>query len=198
MALPAEVRVKISSEDAGSIAIAEVSVRSLPPRDLIEQMLGLTGKDLGRLREILKRGSFVSGESRLRWEPFEIQAAELGLLLATFPDPDPSRSFEPAGCFHALLLARRDRLDIPRKVGAKRRFLRRRDFWDALMELGLAAAYVEYSYKLRCDRYRVRIDLSQLAKLQSAAALLPYRKLREKVKGSAFETAEFFVGRLPR
>ncbi len=195
MVLPPEVLVKISSEAAGSIAMTEVSVQSLPIRDLVEQMLGLTGKDTGRLQEILKRGSFVAGESRLRWQAFDAAAADLAPVLATFPDPEPERLFDPARCFHVLLLAGRERLDIPRKVGVKRRLFRRRGFWEALMELGASAGYVGYSYKLRCDHYRMRIDVSQLAKVQAAAVLLRYQKLRQNVRRSAYDTAEFFVHR---
>ena len=184
MALPAEVRVKISSEAAGSIAITEVSVRSLPVRDLIEQMLGLTGKDAARIHEILKRGSFVAGESRLRWQGFDAEARELVPVLATFPDAEPGRPFDAARCFHVVLLAGRERLDLSRKVAARRGLFRRRTLWDELMSLADSAVYVEYAYKLRCDRYRARIGLSQLARLQE-----------KKAPRTPYDTAEFFVGR---
>jgi hypothetical protein len=195
VALPPEVRVKISSEAAGAIAMAEVAVRTIPMRDLIEQTLGVAGKNVVRLQEILHRGSLVSGESRLRWEGFPADPAELEAILATFPDPDPARSFDPRRCFHVQLLAGREKLEMSRKIGAKRRLFRRRTFWDALMEIGRAAQYVEYSYKLRCDRYRLRLDLGQLGAVQRGAALLPYQKLREKIGGAGYDSAEFFVSR---
>jgi hypothetical protein len=185
VALPSEVRVKISSEAAGSIAITEVSVQSLPVRNLVEQMLGLTGKGASRIQEILKRGSFVAGESRLRWQGFDASAADLAPVLATFPDPEPGRPFDPSRCFHVVLLAGCERLDLSLKVAAKRSLFRRRSLWDELMSLGALASYVEYSYKLRCDRYRTRMDLGQLAKLHA-----------KKVDRTAYDTAEFYVSRL--
>jgi hypothetical protein len=195
VALPPEVRVKISSEAAGAIAMAEVAIRTLPIRDLVEQMLGAGGKDAARIEEILRRGSLVAGESRLRWEGFPADDVELGAILATFPDPDPARPFDSARCFHVQLLAGREKLDIPRKIGAKRRLFRRRSFWDVLMDVGCSAEYVEYSYKLRCDHYRLHLDLDRLGAIQEGAALLPYQKLRERVAGSGYDSAEFFVSR---
>ena len=67
MSLPATVRVKLSSEAAGSISITRVVVQDLPVRDLVEHMLGITGKDEARVRELLLRGALVSGASRFRW-----------------------------------------------------------------------------------------------------------------------------------
>jgi hypothetical protein len=195
VALPPEVRVKISSEAAGAIAMAEVAVRTIPIRELVEQTLGAGGKDVARIEEILRRGSLVAGESRLRWEGFPADAMELGAILSTFPDPDPARPFDGARCFHVQLLAGREKLDISRKMGAKRRFFRRRSFWDVLMDVACSAEYVEYSYKLRCDHYRLHLNLDRLGTVQNGALLLPYQKLREKIAGLGYDSAEFFVSR---
>src|SRR5450756_1325760 len=67
MALPPTVRVKLSSEAAESISITPVVVQEMPVRELVEYMLGVTGKDEARIRELLLRGSLVSGASRFRW-----------------------------------------------------------------------------------------------------------------------------------
>ena len=70
MALPQTVRVKLSSEAAGAITLTPVVAQELAVRDLIEHVLGLAGKDEARIREILLRGTLVSGASRFRWEGF--------------------------------------------------------------------------------------------------------------------------------
>jgi hypothetical protein len=80
-------------------------------------------------------------------------------------------------------------------MGAKRRFFRRRSFWDVLMDVACSAEYVEYSYKLRCDHYRLHLNLDRLGTVQNGALLLPYQKLREKIAGSGYDSAEFFVSR---
>src|SRR5580704_12205981 len=103
MALPPTVRVKLSSEAVEVISLTPVVVQELPVRELIEHMLGVTGKDHGRIREILLRGSLVSGASRFRWTGWEADEEGIAEVLATFPDPDPSRAFAPDRCIRAIL-----------------------------------------------------------------------------------------------
>ena len=71
MPLPTSVRVKLSSEVAESISITPVVVRDIPIRELIEHMIGITGKDEARLHDLLLRGTLVSGASRFRWAGWE-------------------------------------------------------------------------------------------------------------------------------
>ena len=66
MPLPDSVHVKLSSEVAESISITPVVVRDIPIRELIEHMLGITGKDTHRRHELLLHGTLVSGASRFR------------------------------------------------------------------------------------------------------------------------------------
>src|ERR1035441_8425425 len=103
MALPQTVRVKLSSEEAGAISITPVVVQELPVRDLLEHLLGVTGKDEPRIREVLRRGTLVSGASRFRWTGWEADAEGVTELLAGFPDADPSRPFAAGRCVRAVL-----------------------------------------------------------------------------------------------
>src|SRR5205809_6358593 len=95
MALPDRIRVKLSSEAAESISLTPVVVREMPVRELVEYMLGVTGKDEARVRELLLRGTLVSGASRFRWSGWEADPQSLTALLATFPDAEPMRPFAP-------------------------------------------------------------------------------------------------------
>src|SRR5205807_2030704 len=98
MALPQTVRVKLSTEAAEAISITPVLVQELPVRELVEHMLGVTGKDESRIRELLLRGTVVSGASRFRWAGWEPELDSLRELLATFPDPEPERPFAGDRC----------------------------------------------------------------------------------------------------
>jgi len=49
MALPPTVRVKLSSEAAGSISLTPVVVQEFAVRDLVENILAVTGKDESRV-----------------------------------------------------------------------------------------------------------------------------------------------------
>src|SRR6185295_8127410 len=132
MALPPTVRVKLSSEAAESISITPVVVQEMPVRELVEYMLGVTGKDEARIGELLLRGSLVSGASRFRWQGWEVDRDAVRTLLATFPDPDPAR-----------------------EAAARKGRFQRASFWDIAMGIagGGVMGYVSYSYRERCDRY---------------------------------------------
>jgi len=71
MPLPEKIRVKLSSEAAESIALTPVVVQEMALRELIEHVLGVTGKDEARIRDLLLRGTLVSGASRFRWPGWE-------------------------------------------------------------------------------------------------------------------------------
>jgi len=56
MPLPQTIRVKLSSEAAEYVSVTQVVMRDMPVRELVELMLGITGKDETRLCELLLRG----------------------------------------------------------------------------------------------------------------------------------------------
>jgi hypothetical protein len=197
MSLPATVRVKLSSEAAGAISITPVVVQEMAVRDLIEHMLGLTGKDEERIRELLRRGTLVSGASRFRWGGWEADLAGLRELLATFPDHEPGRPFDAGKCVRAVLRGGRQPIDIPRQAGARKPLLRKTSFWDLLMEAAAAAplTYLHYSYKERADCYRLEIPLPLAEKLRAAGEMVRYTTLRDQICSAGFVWAELYVER---
>jgi len=197
MALPPTVRVKLSSEAAGAISLTPVVAQEIPLRDLVEYMLAIAGKDEMRLREILLRGSLVSGGSRFRWTGWEPDTESLRELLATFPDPDPARPFVAARCVRTLLRGGRQTVEIPRDAGLSRGFFQRATFWDVLMDVvgGASPAYASYSYRDRADRYLCDLGVAASGRLRSAAATVRFSTLRDRLQSVAFVQAEMFVGR---
>ena len=196
MALPPTVRVKLSSEAAGAIAITPVVAQELPVRELVERALGAVGKDEPRIREILLRGTLVSGATRFRWAGWEADAESLRELLATFPDADPTLPFAPARCVRAALRGGRHPIEIPREAAGRKSLFTRATFWDALMEaVGASAAYAGYSYRERADRYLRQFDAAETARLRAAAGAAPYATLRAQIQTAAFTSAELYVTR---
>ena len=128
MALPETVRVKLSSEAAGSISITPVVVQDMPFRDLMEHVVYVAGKDEARIREILLRGHLVSGASRLRWTGWEAEMESVRGVLATFPDPDPSRAFARERCVRAVLRGGHHAIEVPREAGERKGLFRRSSF----------------------------------------------------------------------
>jgi len=198
--LPETIRVKISSEEAGSISLTPVVVREMPVRELIETMLGSTGKDAERIVGLLLRGTFVSGASRLRWTGWTAERDAIASVLATFPDADPRRPFARELCVRAVLKGPATRVEIEREAGSERRAFRRRSFWDALMELAEAGGpvYGGYSYRHRADRYSVTLTFEAAERLRESAGAIRYSTLEAAVGRARVESVELFVERAPR
>jgi hypothetical protein len=196
MALPPTIRVKLSSEAAGTISLTPVIVQEIPTRELIEHMLGITGKDEARIRELLLRGTLVSGASRFRWAGWSPDPESLREVLATFPDPDPSRTFAAERCVRAILRGGRQQLEIPRGVVARKGLFRRQTFWDLLMEVvGGGSAYVGYSYRDRADRFVREFTLPESDRLRAGSGMISYSTLKEQIKSVGFTQAELYVTR---
>jgi hypothetical protein len=197
MALPRTITVKLSSEAAEGISITPVVVQELAVRDLVEHMLGVAGKDEARIRELLLRGSLVSGASRFRWAGWEADAESLRELLATFPDADPERRFAAERCIRAVLRGGRQAIEIPCEAAAQKGWLRRGSFWDLLMETASAAdlRYAGYCYGDRADRFAGELSAAAAEALRAAGGLLRFSTLREQVRGGAFVQIELYATR---
>jgi len=197
MPLPESVRVKLSSEAADSISITPVVIREIPMRELIEHMLGITGKDTARLHELLLRGTLVSGASRFRWAGWDADREAIQSALATFPDPDPRRPFSPDRCVRADLRAPGRRIEVPREVGQRKPLFRRASFWDSLMGVARSSEirYVDYSYRERADCYSAALSLAGLERLRASAGLVKYTTLQQQILQLNLETVDLFVTR---
>ncbi len=200
MAHPEVIRVRLSPEDAGAITLAPVVAQDLPLRELIEIVVRVAGKDCDRVRRILEAGTLTSGATRYRWAGWQITREEVERLLARFPDPEPARAFAPELCVAAVFEdAVGRRLEVPRTVGARRRFLRRRAFWDALIELARTQPlrYVDYSYQQQADRYRMEVSAETALALRSALRMVPFRTLADRLRRASLLCVDFYVARRP-
>lgn len=189
--------MKLSSEDAGGVSLTSVVWREMPLGELVGLMLDVAGKDVARVHEILLRGALVAGATRYRWDAIDAAPGDLGMLLASLPDADPLRPFAPERCIQVRLEGTGLRTDLSREALARRRFLRRRSFWDALLEaVALAGArYAGYSYREKADRYIVEIAPFLSDTIRSNAGLLRYSSLEALVRQGALRRVEFLVAR---
>lgn len=197
MALPQTIRVKLSSEAAEAISLTPVVVQELPIRELIGHLLGVTGKDHTRIRELLLRGTLVSGASRFRWAGWEADLEGIRGILATFPDPEPERRFQAERCVRATLRGGRQAIEIPREAGTRKGLFQRQTFWDLLMDVigEEGMAYAGYSYRERADRYLRELTIPEAARLREGSGLVKYSTLSEQVRTVAFLQAELWVER---
>src|ERR1039457_4683492 len=197
MALPQTVRVKLSSEVAEAISITPVVVQELAVRELVEHLLGIAGKDERRIREMLLRGTLVSGASRFRWAGWDADIESLRELLATFPDADPARPFAAAGCIRATLVGGGHAIEVPRQAAARKSLFQRTTFWGALMEVVGPShpPYSGYSYRERADRCLREFSAAEAERVRAAAATVRYSALREQIRSVGFARAELYVTR---
>ncbi|MEJ7609494.1 MAG: hypothetical protein WKF37_25280 [Bryobacteraceae bacterium] len=177
------------------ISLSPVVVQDMSLAALLGWMLGLTGKDVERIQGLLRRGTFVGGASRFRWDPMEVTTDQLEQLLSAFPDPDASRPFLPLSCSHAVLNARHSRIEVSRESGLRRRFLQRQSFWDVLLAVAEGPEYETYSYKEEADVYRVKLDAGAVSILRAAASLLTYSTLERRISEATLDTIQLFVKR---
>jgi hypothetical protein len=195
--LPETIPVKISSEAAGYVSITPVVVQQMSASDLLENILRVAGKDLSRTQEILRRGSVVSGASRIRFAPLEISLEDLANAFQAFPDPNPNRPFDAAMCVRAALAGGRAAVEISREAASRKGLFSRTSFWQVLIELAarLSPAYHQYSYSDRADVYRCELPVDATRELRDQAGLLKYPSLEQQVRQYAYDRLDLWVPR---
>ena len=198
MPLPETIAVKLSSDDAGAISITRVVTQQMGLQELFAAIVAVTGKDAVRIHRILHAGTLLDGGTRYRWGDLDPSAEEIHRQLSRFPDPDPGRQFVKQNAFAATLREPSGRsFPLSREAAAKRRFLRRRSFWDVLAHLAVTGdlRYVTYSYREQADVYRLQLSGSGLATIQDSAKLLQRSTAARQIERSVFSSLEFFVRR---
>jgi hypothetical protein len=192
LTLPPSIRVRISSENAEGIGLSPVVAQDMATGELVSQILGVAGKDAPRVQEVLSRGSLVLGASRFRWASVECELEQVVEYLKQFPDPDPARPFEAAKCHLVVFRAGNRALTIEQQAGQKRRLLRKRSFWDELMEIA-RPEYHDYSYRERSDTYVWRVESQQW--LGQAARLLTWSSYEAQLRSGVYDLVELFCRR---
>jgi len=196
MSLPEAIRVRISSEAPDQVTTTPAESRIMPIDEIAAEVLGISGKDAERVKEIFARGSLLSGASRFRWDPLPLEPGDIARLLGRFPDPDQSRLFDPALCTAIVLLGLQQPLVIDREHGQKRKLFRRESFWDRVMVLGTASAeYKTYSYRQRADVYRTEPGPAGLTIIDEASKLLAWSSYEDQIRRGTVNAVEFHVPR---
>jgi hypothetical protein len=186
--LPETIPVRYTEEEAEYLSVRPLVKQTFRMHELVDMVLGVTGKDLGRIQQILRSGTLVYHFYRYWWEGFEADGGELAAILARFPDADPARVFRAEECTTVLLEssahAPRHSIELHRETAARRRFLRTCSLWDALLVLAReqSLAYEGYSYAHRADLYALPLSAQQVAALTTEAERLAPRDLRPHLR----------------
>jgi hypothetical protein len=187
--LPDTIAVKYTEEEAQYLSVRPLVRQTFRLAELVDMILGVTGKDLARIRQILRSGTVVFHFYRYWWQGFETDEAEVRALLAGYPDADAARPFRAEECAAVLFESGAGApshapLELRREHAAKRRLLRSRSFWDCLMDLAQKSApvYTDYSYARRADLYALELSPVQQAALAREARRLASRALRAQMQ----------------
>lgn len=173
------VRIRVSSEDAGAISMSPVQQRETSLVELVTWIVSVTGKDAPRIEEILKRGSFVLGLSRMRWEA-ATDTRCLDEVLDSLPDDWPARPFDEEKLREIVVSAGARNVAIPGDVARARRWFRGKSFLGRWLSSGALPRpeYERYDYRERADRFRAAIPAEAMAEYREAVELLPSGALR--------------------
>ena len=144
------------------MSVRPVMRMGLRPEQLLELILGVTGKNAKRVEQILRAGSVAAGGFRYWWEAMEVAGGELDALLAAFPDADPARPFDAARCVLVAVegeTSAKALAEFTAEAAERRRAFRRRSFWDAMLDAARekSPGYRSYSYARRGDEYALEV-----------------------------------------
>lgn len=152
--------------------------------ELAAKILGVCGKDPGRVSSILLRGTLVSEDARYRWHPLQPTDEELTALLGRFPDHDPDLPFDATRCVRMEFRGARGQFEIAREVGQQRRLLRRKAFWGEALALveGLSPRCHRYSYSDEADVFVADLTAAARETLRRLGSLLRYTSLQAQLR----------------
>jgi hypothetical protein len=194
--LPAKIRVKLLSEAAGYVSVSHVLQREFSISELVELLLSVIGRDVERLRQILRAGSIVTGEYRYRWEPLDPAPQEIQSILGALPGPDPSRAFQPANVFLVRFRRGSELIEISREAGSHKPLFSRQSFWEGLLAaLGNTAHYANYSYSDRADIFASQMSEADRNALATLLPLLRPKGSAERIAKLQPDRIEWLVRR---
>lgn len=185
--LPETIPVKYTEEEAEYLSMRPLVRQTFRGAELVDMIVGVTGKDLQRVQRILRAGTVVFHSYRYWWQGFEADSAALEKFLGKYPDPDPARPFRAQDCAEVILESSgapaRHSLRLRRDEAARKRLFRSRSFWDCLVDLAREhpPAYREYSYALSGDIYALLLDPEKVLRLARAAVQFAPRSLRAQL-----------------
>lgn len=188
VSLPETIPVKYTEEEAEYLSMRPLVRQTFRLAELVDMVVSVTGKDAGRIQQILRSGTVVYHFYRYWWLGFDIEAKDLASLLAVFPDADPARPFRAEECTSALLETSgqppRHSLELLRAEAAKKRLFRSRSVWDSLLDLARTRApkYQEYSYARRADLFTRELAPTEAAALARDVQRFAPRVLRTQLQ----------------
>jgi hypothetical protein len=164
VSLPETIGVKYTAEEAEYLSLRPITRQTFRIAELVDMILGVTGKNLERIQKLLRSGTVVFHSYREWWEGFEAETSDLERLLATFPGPEPNRAFRAEECIEMRFefggSPPRPPVRLNPEVAGPKRWFHRRGLWERILTQAAARGprYREYSYADRADVFELPTD----------------------------------------
>jgi hypothetical protein len=187
MPLPESIPIRFTEEDAGYVTVRPVVKQTFRLAELADMVVSVTGKNVSRVQQIFRSGTVVYNGYRYWWEGFASNENEIAGLLATFPDDDPSRLFNPSQVTAVSLEigggAQRSLVGITRHEASRKKLFDRLNPWEVLLTAANDAAprYEKYSHADRADVYHLHLSPEKAASLMKQLQDASPRGLRKKL-----------------
>jgi len=184
MALPEQIAVRYTEEDAGYMSVRPVVKQAFQLAELVDMVVSVAGKDAARVQQIFRSGTVVYHGYRYWWGALAAELREIEPLLASFPDDDPSRPFASQQATSVLLEmgggTQRTVSEVLRQDAAQQKLFARKSPWDVLIAWanGQSARYEKYDHGRKADLYRISLPFDKAQQLLAAMLEAAPRKLR--------------------
>ena len=199
MALPETISVRRAEEDAGYMAMTPVVTQTFRLSELVDMVVSVTGKNPQRVQHVFAVGTVLYNGFHYTWPGLQSEPGEIAMLLAAFPDDDPSRTFDPMTATGAILEigggTQRKLVEISRETASVHRMFSRRTPWDALLTLTkeFSARYEKYDHAKRADLFRVSLRFEEAQNLLQRMIESAPRQLRFQWRAMHPPAAVLFV-----
>jgi hypothetical protein len=199
MSLPSEIPVRYSDEDAGYVSVRPVVKQTFLLNELTDMIVSVVGKDAARVQQVLRTGTVVYNGYHYTWNSISADLNEIAPLLASFPDDDPSRPFDPAQCSVVLLESgggtQRSVTEIFRENALAKKLFDKHSPWDVLVDFAASEPphYEKYSHSRHADFFRRAIPYDRGQQLLAALLDAAPRTLRHRWSSLRPPTSITFV-----
>jgi len=198
MPLPETIAVRFTEEDAGYVTVRPVVKQTFRLAELTDMVVSVTGKDVARVKQIFRAGTVVYNGYKYWWPGFDSETSELVPILASFPEDDPSRPFDPAAAINISLEtgggSQRTQVNVSRQEASAKRLFHKQSPWEILLKAarGSTPRYEKYSHSHRADIYRLHIPPETGVLLIKELLDAAPRELRKKLAGPQLPSALLF------
>jgi hypothetical protein len=174
MPLPELIPVRYAEDDAGYLTMRPVVNQTFRLNELTDMVVSVVGKDPERVEQILNTGAVVYNGYHYWWDPIPAERADVRTLVESFPDDDPSRSFDPASATAVLFESgggtQRNLIEIAIQEAKGKTLFAKSSPWTLLLQAAAEQAprYEKYSYARHADFFRLTLPFDRAQGLFAA------------------------------